>query len=163
MKEKTVIVVMHPRDRLHEILCERTCDLARYLDDIESAELLSTETTPQGLICHRQHWRARANVPPLLAPHIDARILEWIGRIEWRTDEYVSRWIVEPGFMKESVLCQAVMNFSPAVGGRGTRLDLELDITGVRGPVGFQTILGTILKTHFRKLVDAAAKVIESG
>lgn len=163
VKEKTVIVAMYPRDRLQEMLCARTCDLARHLNDIESVELLSKETTPQGLIRHRHHWRARANVPPLLAQHIDSKVLEWIGRVEWRANEYVSRWIVEPGFMRDSVVCEAVMSLSPAVGGRGTRLDLELDITAVRIPTGFQAILGAILKTHFRKLVDAAAKAIENG
>lgn len=163
MKEKTVIVVMQPRDRLHQILCERTCDLAPYLEDIESANLLSKETTPQGLNRHRHHWRARANVPPLLAQHIDTGMLEWIGSIEWHSNEYVSRWIVEPGFLKNSVLCEALMNLSPAIGGKGTRLDLELDIAAVRGPAGLQAILGALLKTHFRKLVDAATKVIEAG
>lgn len=163
VKEKTVIVAMHPRDCLQEMLCARTCDLAPYLDDIQSVKLLSKETTPQGLIRHRHHWRARANVPPLLAQHIDSKVLEWIGRVEWRANEYVSRWIVEPGFMRDSVACEAVMNLSAAVGGRGTRLDLELDITAVQIPAGFQTILGAILKTHFRKMVDAAGKVIEDG
>lgn len=163
MKEKTTIVAMYPRDRLREALYERTCDLARYLDDIESAELVSREVTPQGLIRHRHHWRARANLPPILVEHIDKSVLEWIGRIEWRADEYVSRWIVEPQFMKGSILCEMVMNLAPAVGGRATRLDLELDLTAVRGPVGFQTILRTVLNTHFRKLVGAAGTLIENS
>jgi hypothetical protein len=42
MREKMVMVVMHPRDRVWEALCERTCDLARYLDHIESSELNRT-------------------------------------------------------------------------------------------------------------------------
>ncbi|HVJ41989.1 MAG TPA: hypothetical protein VM639_10845 [Dongiaceae bacterium] len=163
MKEKTVIVVMQPRDPLWQALCERTCDLARYLEDIESAELVSRETTPKGLTRHVHFWRARANVPAILAPHIDASFLAWTGKIEWQANDYKSRWIVEPQFMKEAVLCEAVMDFSPAVGGRGTRLDLQLEIMGLQRPLGFQTIMKTILTTHFRKLVGAATQLIEAG
>jgi hypothetical protein len=163
VKERTVIVVMLPRDRLWEALCERTCDLARYLDNIESVELKSKETTPTGLIRCVHFWRARANVPSVLAPHIDTNFLEWTGRTEWRVNEYESRWVVEPRFMKDSVLCEAIMNFSPAIGGRGTRLDLQLEVLGVQGLAGFQTITNTVLTTHFRKLVEAATRLIEDG
>lgn len=161
MKEKTVIVVMQPRDRLWSALCERTCELARYLDGIESAELISTEKTPKGLTRQVQFWRAKANVPALLAPHIDANLLEWTGRIEWRDNDYKSRWIVEPKYTGGKILCEAVMDFSPAVGGKGTRLNLDLEMMEIAGSVGFQTIMKTILASHFRKLVDAATQLIE--
>lgn len=162
MKEKTIIVVKQPRERLWSALCERTCDLAPYLEGIESAELISKETTPKGLTRHKHFWRARANVPALLAPHIDARFLEWTGRIEWQANDYKSRWVVEPQFMKDAVFCEATMGFSPAIGGKGTRLDLELEIMELQAPAGFQTIMKTILNTHFRKLVDAATQLIEN-
>ena len=163
MKERTVIVVMHPRERLWEALCERTCDLAHYLDDIESAELKSKETTPSGLVRCVHSWRARPNVPSFLAPHFDTDLLEWTGRTEWRANDYQSHWVVEPRFMKDAVLCEAVMNFSPAVGGRGTRLDLQLEVRGVQASAGIQTITNTVLTTHFRKLVEAATRLIEDG
>ena len=162
MKEKAVIVVMQPRDLLGKALCERTIELARYLEDIESAELLSKETAPNGLIRQVHFWRARANVPALLAPHVNAQFLEWTGRVEWQARTYKSRWVVEPKFMKKSALCEATINFSPAVGGKGTRLDLQLEVVGTPGFAGLQTITKTILTGHFRKLVDAATQLIES-
>jgi hypothetical protein len=162
MKEKAVIVVMQPRDLLWRALCERTIDLARYLEDIESAELVSKETAPNGLIRQVHFWRARANVPALLAPHINGQFLEWTGRVEWQADAYESRWLVEPRFMKSATLCEAIMNLSPAVGGKGTRLSLELEVTGAPGFAGVQTIAKSILTGHFRKLVDAASRLIES-
>lgn len=161
MKEQTVIVVMHPRDLIWEALCERTCDLARYLDDIENAELKSKETTPTGLVRCVHFWRARVNVPSLLAPHVDTDFLEWTGRTEWRASEYESRWVVEPRFLKDSALCEAIMKFSPAIGGRGTRIDLQLEVLGTEGLAGLQTITNTVLTTHFRKLVGAATRLIE--
>lgn len=161
MKNRMVMVVMHPRDRVWEALCERTCDLARYLDHIESAELKSKKTTPQGVVRCVHVWRARPNVPSILAHHLDPGLLEWTGRTEWRPNEYESHWVVEPRSMKDTVLCEGIMRFSPAIGGRATRVELELTIVGIQGPAGFRTITSTILSTHFRKLVDAATLLID--
>jgi hypothetical protein len=161
MTKNSVMVVMHPREVLRDVLFERTCDLARYLKDIESAELRSRETTSKGLIRCVHHWRARVDVPSLLAPHIDAGFLEWIGYTEWRADQYESRWVVKPRYLKDSALCEANMRLVPAVGGRGTRVELELEVLRLNGPAGMQAITSTILTTHFRKLVEAAARLIE--
>jgi hypothetical protein len=152
---------MHPRERVWDALCERTCELAPYLEHIQSAELSSRETTTQGLVRCVHVWRARANMPAILAHHIDKGLLEWTGRTEWRTNEYASRWVVEPRSMKDSALCEATMRFSPAVGGKGTRIDLELTLGAFQLPAGFRTITSTILTTHFRKLVDAATRYLE--
>ena len=161
MKEKMIMVVMHPRERVWEALCERTCELAPYLDHIESAELKSRETTSQGMVRCVHVWRARANVPAILANHIDQGLLEWTGRTEWRANEYESRWVVEPRSKKSSALCEGIMRFSPAAGGKGTRVDLELALAGSERPAGMRTITTSILSTHFRKLVDAATRLIE--
>jgi hypothetical protein len=93
------MVVVHPRERVWDALCERTCELAPYLDHIDSAELKSRETTAQGLVRCVHVWRARPNVPGVLAHHIDKGLLEWTGRTEWRAGEYESHWVVEPRSM----------------------------------------------------------------
>ena len=161
MTERMVIAVMRPRERIWNVLCERTCELSRYLEHIESAELKSRETTAQGLVRCVHVWRARANVPALLAHHIDAGLLEWTCRTEWREGAYESRWVVEPRSMKGSALCEGNLRLSSAVGGRGTRVDLDLEV--VVGPLtaGWRTISSTILSTHFRQLVDAASRLID--
>jgi hypothetical protein len=43
--ERVVAVLMHPRESVWDALCERTCELAPYLEHIESAELKSRVTT----------------------------------------------------------------------------------------------------------------------
>ena len=162
MKERTVIVVMHPRDQIWDALCERTCDLARYLDEIESAELKSRETTPEGLIRCVHFWRARVNVPPFLAPHIvDTGFLEWTARTEWLPADYKSRWIIEPQFMKASTLCNVNMSFSPAIGGKGTRLDLQLEVQDAQSLAGLHVITKSVVNNLFQKLVEATTRLIE--
>lgn len=155
------MVVMHPRERVWDALCERTCELAPYLEHIESAELKSRESTPEGLVRCVHVWRVRANVPAVLAHHIDKGLLEWTGRTEWRANEYESHWVIEPRSMKDSARCEGTMRFSPAVGGKGTRVDLELALAVFQRTAGVRTITSTILSTHFRRLVDAATRLIE--
>jgi hypothetical protein len=158
--ERIVVMVMHPRERVWDALCERTCELAPWLEHIEHAELLSRETADDGLVRCVHAWRARADLPALLAPHVDKGLLQWTGRTEWRIDEFESRWVVEPLSMNGAALCEGIMRFSPAVGGKGTRVDLDLALVGVPGKGGVRSLTGTILSTHFRKLVDAASKSI---
>jgi hypothetical protein len=159
--ERIVMIVMHPRNRVWDALCERTCELAPYLEHIESAELKSRQTSNRGLIRCVHVWRARANVPAILAHHMDAGLLEWTARTEWRRSAYESRWVVEPRSTKDSALCEGTMRFSPAVGGKGTRIDLELEIVVAQPTAGWQTITRTILSGHFRKLIDAASRLLE--
>jgi len=156
--ERIVMMVMHPRERVWDSICERTCELAPYLEHIEHAQLLSRETADSGLVRCVHAWRARGNLPALLAPHVDKGLLAWTGRTEWFVDAYESRWVVEPVSMKGAALCEGMMRFSPAVGGRGTRVDLDLELSGTPASLGMRTLTSSILSTHFRKLVDAAAR-----
>jgi len=158
--ERIVVMVMHPRERVWDALCERTCELAPWLEHIEHAQLLSRETSGDGLVRCVHAWRARANLPALLAPHLDRGLLEWTGRTEWRVDDYQSRWLVEPLAMKGAALCEGTMRFTPAVGGKGTRVDLELALVDSGRSAGVRTLTASILSTHFRKLVDAASRSI---
>ncbi len=158
------MVAMQHRARLWEALCERTCELAPFLEHIESAELKtkSREAAGDGLVRCEHLWRARANVPPILAHHIDAGLLEWTTWTEWRPHQYASRWLVQPRSMKGSVLCEGTMRLSPAIGGKGTRIELELVLVAPQPSAGWQAITGTIVSTHFRKLVDAASRLLQT-
>ena len=163
MKERTTIVVMQPREKLWEALCDRTCDIVPFLDNIESAQLQSKEVTAAGHVRCVHVWRARVDMPTILAPHLNADLLEWTGCTEWRIEEFESRWVVKPHFMKQSVLCEALMKFTPAVAGRGTRIGIELEINGLGEIGGFQTIANPVITTYFRKLADAASRLIEES
>ena len=55
------------------------------------------------------------------------------------------------------------MNFAPALGGRGTRLQVEIDLSALGGPEALRTVTVRIVATHFRDLVDAARRLVEEG
>jgi hypothetical protein len=158
--EKIVVVVMHPRDEVRNVLCGRTVELAPYLEHIETARLISQQSD-SGLTRCTHHWRARANLPALLVPHLDRGLLEWTGRTEWSTDSYDSRWVVEPVSMNGDPLCVGQMRFTSAVGGKATRVDLELTLAA--GGAALRIITANVVSNHFRKLVDAAGRLIAAG
>jgi hypothetical protein len=156
--ERAFIVVMHPREQLRDVLCDRTCELVPHLEHIASAEPI-LRRNEGGRIISVQAWRARANVSGVLRHHIDRGLLEWICRIERGAEDFDSRWTIEPRALRESPLCVGALDLAPAAGGRGTRIALELEIVAMQPSAGWRTLTQAILTTHFRKLIDAACRV----
>jgi hypothetical protein len=163
LSEQVIVVVTQPAAVVHHILCDRTRDLAPWLSGIDAIDLQSRETMADGSVRCVQSWRARANVGPLLAAHIDAAFLEWLAHTEWRPGELESRWTIEPRFLKTSARCEAKMSCAPAMGGRGTRVSIAFEFVELdRWAGGVLTLTRAILATHLRKLVEAAARLAES-
>lgn len=161
MSERLVMVAMHVRPRVWAVLSERMCELAPLLEHIETAELESRETGDDGTVRFTHRWRARANVPGILAQHIDQGLLEWTTETEWRPADYASRWVVRPRSMKGAALCEGTLLLFPAIAGKGTRIELDLAVVARQPSQGWNAITGTILSTHFRKLIDAASRMLE--
>jgi hypothetical protein len=163
MTERLVMVAMHPKAHIWDALCERTCELASLLEHIESTELTSRKSGNDGLVRCVHLWRARANVPGVLAHHIDAGLLEWTTHTEWRVREHASRWDVRPRSLKGATLCEGEMRLSSALGGRGTRIEVDLAVVAPQPSAGWQAITCAILLTHFRKLIEAASVLLETS
>jgi hypothetical protein len=158
---RVIVVAMHPRERVREALCERTCELARYLDHVEKAELKSREAGARGLVRCVHAWRARVDLPAILAHHVEEGVLDWTTRSEWRAGGYESRWVVEPHAKRGAPRCEARMRLFPALGGKGTRVELDLAFAFDRSAAGLQALASTLVSSHFRKLVQAASRFIE--
>jgi hypothetical protein len=163
MSERLVMVAMHARPRVWEVLSERMCELAPLLEHIETAALERRLTTDDGTVHCTHRWRARPNVPGILAQHIDQGLLEWTTDTEWRPADYASRWVVRPRSMKGAALCEGTLVLFPAIGGKGTRIELELAVVARQPSAGWSAITSTILSTHFRKLVDAAGRLLDKN
>lgn len=67
---------------------------------------------------------------------------------------------MEPAFLKDRPLCLLSMAFAPALGGRGTRLQVEVDLSALR-PEALRVVTARIVTTHFRDLVEAARRLAE--
>jgi hypothetical protein len=156
-----VQIVRCPRQILWQTLRDRTPGLARYLEGVVSAESAPVEPAANGATRRDHRWRARADVPAIIAPHIDTAYLEWTCRTEWYAEDFRSRWLIEPAFLKDRPLCDVTMHFATALGGHGTRMQLEIDLSALRGPDALRVVTARIVTTHFRNLIEAAARLIE--
>lgn len=162
MTSRTVIVVRQPREHLQAVLVERTWELAQFLDEIEAAELREMDSSDAEAQSAIHAWRAKANVPALLAPHMDADYFGWTAMVAWSADNFSSRWRIEPHALKDSLSCAADVTLTEALGGRATRVHIDADIRGLAGRQGAETIAYRVLLVNWQKLVAAAARKLDT-
>lgn len=161
MTTRTILMVRQPRERLHAVLVERTWELVQYLDEIEVAELAEQSSGNAESRFATHVWRAKANVPPLLAPHFDTDYFSWTAVVEWNANEFGSRWRIEPHALRESLTCAADVTLNEALGGRATRVAIDVEIAGLDGRRGVETIAYRIVLVNWQKLVEAATRKLD--
>ena len=159
VKARTTLMVRHVREALQEALVARTWELAEFLDEIDHAELTahSSATAPYSAT---HIWRARANVPAILDPHIDADHLSWTAIVEWGEQPFSSRWQILPHALRESVSCVADVNLLPALGGSGTRTTIDVELRGLDGRRGIESLAQRLVQMNWQKLVEAASRKV---
>ncbi len=158
MMSRSKLIVKHPRDLLHATLVTNTWELARHLDDIASATL-DEEATHFA----RHVWRARPNVPTLLAPHVDDDHFSWTAEVNWSNANFESDWRIEPHALRESMSCSARVTLNKALGGRATQIAFNAKLSGLDGRQGVETIAYRIVLVNWQKLVDAAVRELETA
>ena len=151
---KLILVVMQPPRPGIEALCEHTCELALSLDHVESAQVVSRLITPEGLMVCVQRWRVRATVPALLQPHLEDGLLDWTLTFERQLGTHECRWHAESAAVQMPGHCHGTLEVTPALGGRGTRIDLRYDFAVMND--GLRSIFGALLARHWRRLAEAA-------
>jgi hypothetical protein len=158
-----LLVVTHPRARMRDALVARTWELAAFLDEIHSAVLDREECIGAQRVCATHTWRAGVNVPAALAPHLDSDYFAWTAVVEWSRTGFDSRWRVVPHALRESLVCTAEVQLREALGGAGTRVCVDVDIQGLGGRRGVETLAYRVVTTNWVKLVDAAARRLQAG
>jgi hypothetical protein len=160
MTTRSMLIVRQPRERLQAVLVERTWELAPLLDEISSVEVIAHDTERLEARSATHVWRAKASVPPLLAPHLDADHLSWTAVVRWNPHDFGSQWRIEPHALRESVSCSASVALEEAMGGRATRVVIEVGLDGLGARQGVETIAQRIVLVHWQKLVEAAARCL---
>lgn len=158
MINRSKLLVMQPRDRLHTVLVTRTWELAEFLDEIASAEFIQQDTLDTHLKSASHVWRAKADVPPMLAPHVNLDHFRWTATVQWSDEDYRSRWRIEPHALKQTLSCDGVVTLSEAIGGRATRVAVDARIDGLNDQQGVETIAYRIVLVNWQKLVEAAVR-----
>jgi hypothetical protein len=157
---KRLLVLPHPPPAIRTALLEHTCELASALPHVAGAQLLAREESPDGLVVARQHWRARAQVPELLAPHLEPGIHEWMLELAHRLDAPEVRWEAWSCVVQVPGRCRGQVEFASALGGTGTALSLDCEIPGRNHAV--RLVMEALVERHWRALAQAAAAHAES-
>jgi hypothetical protein len=153
---KFALVAMAPPAAMMDALCDRTCELAREIAHVRSARLVSRRIDGEGFIVCVQRWRAEASVPALLRPHLEDSLLEWTLTFARRLGALDCRWHAESSARRLPGHCRGTLQARPAVGGRGTRIDLCCEFPA--GNEGLRTIFARLAAQHWRSLADAAVR-----
>jgi hypothetical protein len=152
---KWTMVLPHAPAPLMDALLEHTCELAGALPHVESARLLERRCLPDGRVFTRQHWRARAQVPDLLRPHLEDGLHDWTMSFEWRTGEPTVQWHARCAAVQVPGRCSGSLHIAPALGGCGTRIEVHCEVPSTNEAL--RTIFGALLQRHWRALAEAAA------
>jgi hypothetical protein len=151
------------RDRLPEIV--------RLLDDIEGVTMQSREELPDGTVRLVNIWRAKPNLPAIVANHIKPEMLAWTDRAEYHPAVLVCSWKLEPHFLMERINCAGITRYEPAMGRRGTRVTFDADFHLAVGPLpgvpallesavsnAVEAFMTALVPRNFRKLMNALEK-----
>jgi hypothetical protein len=158
---RQTLVLMQPPAALMGLLCEHTCELAAELPHVQSARLVERHVGVDGTVTTVQHWRARAGVPQLLRPHLEEGLQDWTLTIQQSPGASQCRWHAESAAVQVPGRCQGTLDFRPAAGGRGTRIELRFEFQAAHE--GLRTIFGTLLAQHWRALAEAAARRVAAS
>lgn len=153
---KFTLVAMAPPAETMDVLCDHTCDLAADIDHVQSAALVSRRIDGDRRVVCVQRWRARADVPDMLRPHLEPGLLDWMLTFERLPGALDCRWHTQSAARQLSGNCRGTLAAAPAIGGCATRLELRCEFATTHD--GLRTILGRLLVQHWRRLVEAAAR-----
>ncbi len=162
MTARTIVVARVPCKVIWHVMRDRMEELASYLPDIERIESQSRETRGDGILKVVSLWRARPNLPPLIASNLKHEVLEWTDRADWREAELETHWQIEPHFLSRQTEYSGTTRFAEALGGKGTRLTFEVDVMDLNDSKGIGSIVTTIIQRNFRELVGAATRLAEA-
>lgn len=168
MKFQTLALVKHPLPRVWNAMRDELSQLAVHLDDIDSITVTDRSGTPDRLSIVNL-WRAKPKLPDFLSAHIDTSKLAWTDYAVWDEQEKRCRWRIEPQVFANHFSSRGETSFTPAMGGRGTRITFtgEAEITismvndGVRKVLeetlfkGAMSFAHNMISKNFRKIAEA--------
>ena len=148
----------------------KLAEMMEYIESITEKERTKTPT-----IYHVVNiWKSATNFPQSIVSLLGSDLFVWTDKAEWNNETHVCRWIIELHHFHDSIKCQGMTIFEPALGGNGTKItfsgDLEWDsqkLAFITGAIG-ETVLvmaGDIIRNkiekNFRKVAETIAKYLD--
>lgn len=168
-----MMIVRHPPARVWTTIRDRLPELIPMLDDIEEVLVEARREERDGTVRIVNTWKAKPQIPSVLASIIRAEILAWTDRAEWRPGSLECHWRIEPHFHPERTRCHGITRYEQAIGGGGTRVTfegvLEVSAASHSGISAFlqqstlravESFVTGLIPKNFQKLVRAAAELL---
>jgi hypothetical protein len=136
---RRMVMLRQPPDRVWTALRDDLAAVGVHVDGIEEIRMLERAVGENGLLRTVHEWRAAPSIAEALRGRIDRGGLTWTERAEWDDAARESRWQVESRILGGSLMGSGRTRVEPAMGGRGSRLQLEVSTTvapGALGPLG---------------------------
>lgn len=123
---RRMVLLRRPPERVWTALRDELPAVGAFMGGIDSIRLLEREEDGVGLVRTVNEWTAATPLPSLLATRADGSALTWIERARWSDAELESRWTVESRLLGDGLSASGRTWLSPAMGGRGTRVQFEV-------------------------------------
>ena len=133
---RRMALIRQPMPRVWTALRDELPAVGRRMDGIESIRRLERTADGDGIVHTTHEWRAAAALPPALERHLDAGALTWVERSRWDELALESRWTVESRLLARGLAGSGLTRLGPAMGGRGTRVQLDVSTTLEPGALG---------------------------
>jgi hypothetical protein len=173
---KNIVVVKQPVERVWRMVRDRLPEFVSLVDDIESVTVIERDTSEKGKVRLLNRWKSRQTVPVFLRARLGAEAIGWLDRNEWIDATMSCHWDISPLILRDCITCGGRTLYEPAMAGRGTRVTIDgtFNLTpgalrGVAGPLEqpvtsfVESIATTLIPKNFRKVLEAAAKFVETG
>lgn len=133
---RRTVLVRQARDRVWNALEARLDEVARHMEGIESVRCLEREEERPGVFQTVNEWRATTALPAFLQSRVEGDALVWTERARMDSAAYESAWTVESSILGDGLGARGRTRLTPAMGGRGTRLEFEVEATMAPGALG---------------------------
>jgi hypothetical protein len=167
-------VIPFPPEQVFAAYRDRLAELAEYLPNIASIEVLSRDELPDGAVRLVNEWRGSgADLPKVARAFITPEKLRWTDHATWHPDLTVD-WRSDVHAFPGAVLSSGKNRFVAA--GQGTRLEirgqLTVDATKIPGvprllagtvSAAVEKVLGGQVATNATKQAEGLTRLLQKG
>lgn len=136
---RRMVMLRQPPERVWTTLRDDLASVGRHVEGIEEIRLIERQEESEELVRTVHEWRAGPAISEALRGRMDGDVLTWIERAAWSRTALESRWSVESRILRGGLVGSGVTRVESAMGGRGSRLQLEVSTSiapGALGPLG---------------------------
>lgn len=149
---RTVGVIKVPVEDAWQAMRDELAAVVELLPNVESVKETSREVVTPRRVRITNAWKAAVRIPPVCADFLKPEMLGWIDIAEWDSEDLSCEWSIEPNHFRGHLTCAGRTCFTPAMGGRGTRLTFEGEL-GWQAPPSMNSLLAAGLAPLFASLI----------